>query len=164
MKKLSTWLLVAFMVMFWAFRVVIAVGYELKMDIAGIVPFNQTAEIALLFIALIAMILIVKRKVLGAVIYLASYIMYFGATAFQGITGTMATDMAITGSTSVTSGISVMIAVIGIVLPIAVTLDIILDKGRQVNPTDKKTDWFYKEEKFDRELDERADKNNYRTM
>ena len=32
------------------------------------------------------------------------------------------------------------------------------------NPKDKKTDWFYDNEQFDRKLDERADKNNYRTM
>ena len=28
----------------------------------------------------------------------------------------------------------------------------------------KKTDWFYKNEKFDREIDERADRNKYRLM
>lgn len=30
--------------------------------------------------------------------------------------------------------------------------------------TYKKTDWFYKNEEFDRKLDDRADKNNYRTL
>ena len=39
-----------------------------------------------------------------------------------------------------------------------------LDKNRKNNPKDKKTDWFYKNEEFDRKLDDRADKNNYRTM
>ena len=29
---------------------------------------------------------------------------------------------------------------------------------------DKKTDWFYGDEKYDRKMDERADKNNYRTL
>ena len=29
---------------------------------------------------------------------------------------------------------------------------------------DKKTDWFYKNEQFDRKMDDRADKNNYRTL
>ena len=38
------------------------------------------------------------------------------------------------------------------------------DKNRKAHPKDKKTDWFYKNEQYDRKLDERADKNNYRTM
>ena len=42
--------------------------------------------------------------------------------------------------------------------------DLIIDKSRKANPKDKKTDWFYKNEQFDRKLDERADKNNYRTL
>jgi len=41
---------------------------------------------------------------------------------------------------------------------------LLLDKGRKANPKDKKTDWFYNNEQFDRKLDERSDKNNYRTL
>ena len=37
-------------------------------------------------------------------------------------------------------------------------------RNRKNNPKDKKTDWFYRNEEFDRKLDDRADKNNYRTM
>ena len=40
----------------------------------------------------------------------------------------------------------------------------LMDKNRTNHPVDKKTDWFYKNEEFDRKLDDRADKNNYRTM
>jgi len=29
---------------------------------------------------------------------------------------------------------------------------------------DKQTDWFYKNKEYDRKLDERADKNQYRTL
>ena len=43
-------------------------------------------------------------------------------------------------------------------------LNILVDKNRAAHPTDKKTDWFYKGEKYDRKMDERADKNNYRTL
>ena len=52
----------------------------------------------------------------------------------------------------------------GLILPIAAEFDVLLDKGRKLNPTDKKTDWFYKNEEYDRKLDDRADKNNYRTL
>ena len=57
-----------------------------------------------------------------------------------------------------------MLSIIGIIIPLAVLIDLLLDRGRKEHPVDKKTDWFYKNEKFDRELDERADKNNYRTL
>ena len=57
-----------------------------------------------------------------------------------------------------------MFSILGIILPLAVLIDLLLDKNRKENPTDKKTDWFYKNEEFDRKLDDRADKNNYRTM
>ena len=56
------------------------------------------------------------------------------------------------------------VSLVGMIIPIAVLLDLLLDKGRKAHPVDKKTDWFYKNKQFDRELDERADKNNYRTL
>ena len=56
------------------------------------------------------------------------------------------------------------ISLIGVILPIAVLFDLKIDKNRKANPVDKKTDWYYKDEKYDREMDERADKNNYRTL
>ena len=43
-------------------------------------------------------------------------------------------------------------------------IKVLLDKNRKNNPKDKKTDWFYQNEEFDRKLDDRADKNNYRTL
>ena len=55
-------------------------------------------------------------------------------------------------------------ALIGVALPIVALFDILFDKSRKANPTNKKTDWFYKNEQYDRKLDERADKNNYRTL
>ena len=52
---------------------------------------------------------------------------------------------------------------IGILIPLIALIDVLLDKIEKLNPTDKKTDWFYKNKDYDRQLDERADKNNYRT-
>ena len=54
--------------------------------------------------------------------------------------------------------------ILKIIIPIAVLIDLLLDKGRMAHPVDKKTDWFYKNEQFDRKMDDRADKNNYRTL
>ena len=59
---------------------------------------------------------------------------------------------------------NMFVALIAIVLPISSIFDILLDKSRTKNPINKETDWFYKNEQYDRKLDERADKNNYRTL
>ena len=62
------------------------------------------------------------------------------------------------------TSLSMIVSLIGVVLPLAVLIDLLLDKQRKANPKDNKTDWFYKNKDFDRKLDDRADKNNYRTM
>lgn len=161
MKNFSTWLLVMFVVMFWIFRIIIAFAYETNMNFAGIVPINQQMEIILLFVVLLCIILIVKRKIIGALIYLLAYGMYFGTTLIEGIKSIVDVTNDITNPTSY---LNTFIALIGIILPIAVLLDLLLDKNRKANPKDGKTDWFYNNKDFDRNLDERADKNNYRTM
>lgn len=165
MKNFSTWLLACFMVMFWAFRVVVTLMAQLNQDFGGIVPINETLEIILLFVTLVCIILVVKRKLVGALIYLLIYGLYFGTDVFNGI------SMMISNSSSesasilpATSFINLFVSFIGVILPIAVLLDMLVDKGRKNHPKDKKTDWFYTNEQFDRKLDDRADKNNYRTL
>mgnify|MGYP004471422003 FL=1 len=159
MKKFSTWMLVMFMVLFWLLRIVIALAYELKWNFAGLVPLNQSMEIALLFVFLLCLILIVKRKMIGALLYLLTYGMYFGTNVTSNIQTIL--DVA-NGTTDISQYLNLFMSVIGIILPIAVLLDLLWDRERKENPKDKKTDWFYKNQKFDREMDERADKNNYR--
>ena len=161
MKNFSTILLVMFVAMFWVFRLIVAFMYEIGQDLGGIVPYNQQMEIILLFVVLVCMILIVKRKIVGALIYLISYGMYFGTGLISSF-GVMANSGE--GLPDITIYLNGFIALVGIALPIAVLLDLLLDKNRKAHPKDKKTDWFYKNEAYDRKLDERADKNNYRTM
>ena len=161
MKNFSTILLVMFVAMFWVFRLIVAFMYEIGKDLGGIVPYNQQMEIILLFVVLLCMILIVKRKMVGALLYLVAYGMYFGTNLVSTFE-----NMANSGEglVDITIYLNGFIALLGVALPIAVLLDLLLDKNRKAHPKDKKTDWFYKNEKFDRKLDERADKNNYRTM
>ena len=163
MKNFSTWMLVMFMVMFWVFRIIVAFTYELGTDFGGIEPFNQTMEIILLFVVLLCMILIVKRKLIGALIYLLAYGMYFGSNLVTGISTIVTANTEITLS-EIGLYLNTFISLIGIAIPVAILFDLLLDKNRKANPKDKKTDWFFKNEKFDRKLDDRADKNNYRTM
>ena len=158
MKNFSTWLLVMFMVMFWVFRIIVAFTSEFGIDFGGIKPIDMKAEVVLLFIALICIIFVVKRNIIGALIYLLTYGVYFGVDAFNSV-------MAIISNGSVTdTGLNAFVSIIGIAIPIAVLFDLLLDKNKKANPVDKKTDWYYKNEEYDRKLDDRADKNNYRTL
>ena len=163
MKNFSTWMLVMFMIMFWFFRILVAVTYEMKIDFGGIEPFNQTMEIILLFVVLLCMILVVKRKVVGALIYLLAHGMYYGTTMISGLSTLFLGNTEISAS-GMGIYLNTFISVIGIIIPVAVLLDLLADRNRKANPKDKKTDWFYGNEKFDRQMDDRADKNNYRTL
>lgn len=158
MKNFSTWMLVMFMAMFWVFRVIVALLPEFGTTLGSIVPLNNQVEIILSFVVLACIVLVVKRKIVGGLIYLAAYGMYFGVDFFNNI------GQVINGSTSMETTVNALISFIAIALAVFVLLDLIFDKSRKNTPKDKKTDWFYNNEKFDRELDERADKNNYRTL
>lgn len=153
MKNLTTYLFVMFMAMFWIFRIVVAFCYNLGVDFIT-KPMDLNFEIVLLFLTFIAMILVIKRSVLGGIIYLIGYGLYFGTSIFNTLTSGQVMDMM--------TYTDIMFSGIGIVLPILVLFDILLDKNRKANPKDKKTDWFYKNKDYDREMDERADKNQYR--
>lgn len=159
MKKFSTYLIVMFMILFWILRIAIALSAELGKDVIGITPINSTFEVVLLFAFLVCVVLIAKRKLVGALLYLALHAIYFG-----GDITTKLNLMSVNGQLSATDNMDLMISIIGIILPLAALIDLLLDKNRKMNPKDKKTDWFYKNEEFDRKLDDRADKNNYRTM
>ena len=155
MRSMASYLLLFFMVMFWIFRLVVAFTSSIGVDI-GFIPMDMNIEIIVLFITLISIALVGKRKLLGAVIYLVSYGWYFGMDLSNIIIGIM------NGSTTITDYSNAIASFIGVVLPISVFFNLLIDKNRTKNPVDKKTDWFYKNEDYDRKLDERVDQNQYR--
>lgn len=159
MKKFSTYLLVMFMIIFWIVRIAVTIMSQMGKDFMGMVPMNETFEIVILFATLLCLVLIVKRKLVGSLLYLVLHAIYFGGDVTNKL-------KIITNSETLSfvQSTELMFSMLGIILPLAVLIDLLLDKNRKENPKDKKTDWFYQNEKFDRELDERADKNNYRTM
>ena len=159
MKKFSTYLLVMFMVLFWVLRIIITVSAQFGSNFMGVTPIDENFEIILLFAFLLCAVLVVKRKIIGALLYLGLYAVYFGGDITDKI-GILSSGETLTMGQSA----DLMLSIIGIIIPLAVLIDLLLDRGRKEHPVDKKTDWFYKNEKFDRELDERADKNNYRTL
>lgn len=159
MRSLSTYLLVMFIAMFWVFRIIVAITYELGVDFGGIVPLNINLEIILLFVVLLVMVLVIKRNILGALIYLLGYGMYFGVDLYNNVM------LILEGQElAIMTYLNTFVSLIGMIIPIAVLFDLLADKTRKAHPVDKKTDWFYKNENYDRKLDERADKNNYKTL
>ena len=159
MKKFSTYLLVMFMIVFWIIRIIITIASQMGKDFLGMTPINEGFEIAILFATLLCLVLIVKRNLLGSLVYIVLHAIYFG--------GDITSKLSIIANNeplTLGQNMQLMFSMLGIILPLAVLIDLLLDKNRKNNPKDKKTDWFYQNEEFDRKLDDRADKNNYRTL
>lgn len=158
MKNMSTWLLAFFMVMFAGFRVIVTITNQQGSPIEGMVVENLTIEIGLIFLTLLCLILVVKRKLIGGVLYAVSHFWYYGVGLFEVLYKILINGEKI----DISSSIQILSSAIGVILPLMVLLDTLVDKSRKLNPVDKKTDWFYKNEQFDRKFDERADRNEYK--
>ncbi len=155
MRTFANWMVAMFMIMYWGFRVVVA--YQAANYAEFFVqPINLTVEIILLFVTVVCIILVFKRKLIGGIIYFLSYLAYFGTDLFKAIMPVFSG-----GDVSV-DYMSAFTSFLAIVLAFAVLLDLAVDKGRK--PKDKKTDWFYTNKEYDRQFDDRADRNNYKTL
>lgn len=154
MKSLSSWLIAMFMIMFWGFRVAVAFQAQYEKDFGGFIAFNLSLEVILLFVAILCMILFLRRILLGGIIYLGAYGFYFGSYILSKVFSgePMAIDVMQ----------NVMVSGLGIIIAFCAFFDLIVAKVRKKDPKDKKTDWFFQNEQYDRKLDERADKNEYR--
>ena len=158
MKSLSSWLLVMFMFMFWVFRVVVAFQAQYEKDFGGFIAFNFTVEVILLFVVILCMILVLRRKLLGGILYMVAYGYYFGGYILNN-----ALPMVLEGEALPMSILqNTMVAAVALVIAICVLFDLIVARVRRRDPKDKKTDWFFQNEQYDRKYDERADRNQYR--
>ena len=155
MTSLFSYLLTAFGGLFWLLRVVVAITYTVGADFP-IVPLDFNTEIILLFVTIIAMVLIIKRNIIGALIYFVAYGWYFGNDLYNNVINI------INGQALGVDYLSVFISFIGVLIPFLTVMDIFLNKERKGSTKDKKTDWFYENEEYTRKLDERADKNQYK--
>ena len=158
MKSLSSWLLVMFMAMFWLFRVVVAFQAQYEKDFGGFIAFNMTIEVILLFVVILCMALVLRRNIVGGIIYLLSYGYYFGGYVLMN--GIPAIASGETVAMSVMQ--NTMVAAVGVILALFVFLDLMIARVRRKDPKDKRTDWYFQNDKYDRKYDERADKNQYR--
>lgn len=155
MTSLFSYLITLFGGMFWLFRLVITLAYTMSADI-GIEPLDFNIEVILLFVTLFSMVLIIKRNIIGALVYFVAYGLYFGTDLFNNVTNI------INGQTGAVDYINLFLSIIGVILPVLTVMDIFLNKERKGSTKDLKTDWFYTNEEYTRKLDERADRNQYK--
>ena len=61
--------------------------------------------------------------------------------------------------------LNVAASIVGVFLPLIIFIDIGMSRSpKKTTSKTKNTDWYYQNEDYDRKYDERADKNNYRTL
>lgn len=154
MKTFANWMLLIFMFMFWALRVMVAYMDALGKEFIT-KPIDSTTEIVILFVTLVCMILVAKRKIVGGFIYVVVYLGYFGVSLFNQIVPAIKD-----GSFSISAGMDIFLSAIAIILSLLVLMDLLGDKAKR--PDDKKTEWFFKNKDYDRKLDDREDRNNYK--
>ena len=155
MRTFANWMIAMFMIMYWGFRVVVAYQAANYADFF-VKPINLTIEIILLFVTVVCIVLVFKRKLIDGIIYFLSYLAYFGTDLIQTVIPVFS------GEAVELEAMSAFTSFLGIILAFAVLLDLAVDKGRK--PKDKKTDWIYTNKDYDRDYDDRADRNNYRTL
>ncbi len=149
MESVGDFLCGIFMTMYWFFRIIVTALSYLQIEFP-FVSTNTNAEILLLFLTLVCIVCVFKRITLGGIIYFIAYCAYFGPDLYKNVQAGVTDNIA-----------NVLVDSIAIILAVFVVLNIIISKAtKTVNK--KESDWFYDNKKYDRELDERADKNNYR--
>lgn len=156
MKSMASWLIAIFVVMFWIFRLVVCYVYSTGTDL-GFPPTDMMTEIIVLFVSFTGILFMFNRKRIGAILYSGSYFCYFGYVALNGVINLANGKLPVEDQYN-----SFLISFIAIVLAILALADLFLNKDRAESKDNKDTYWFYKNKKYERNLDERADKNQYR--
>lgn len=158
MKSVFSWLISALAVIFWVFRIVVAIMATFEVDFI-ITPIDMNTEIALLFLTLPCLISIFKRNIIGGIAYFGLYGWYFGMELARIIESLVINGTAILPMNVI---VQALVCIVAILISLSNLLDIIFVRFRKSENPSKKVDWFYKNENYDRKLDERSDKNNYR--
>ncbi len=155
MTTLFSYLLTFLGVIYWCFRAIATVMFQLEKDFFA-VPLNDTIEIIVLFATLPCLLLVIKRNLIGAAAYFGIYGAYFGTALYEAFMSAQEVGYTLLNVTDI------ICLIIGVIIPLLTFLDILLNKHRGNFGADRKTRWFYTDEKYDREFDERADRNQYR--
>ena len=119
MTSLFSYLLTFLGVVFWFFRAITTVLYQLDQEFFA-TPLNVNLEILILFATLPCIILVIKRNIVGAAAYLGIYAAYFGTALYEAIV-----EMQVSGITLVNSS-NLFCILLGVIIPLLTFLDILL--------------------------------------
>lgn len=156
MKSIFSYLIVIIAVLYWIFRVVVSLMYSMSVEFIC-QPLNPTIEIAILFLTVPSIIFIIRRNIVVATLYFGMYAAYFGTILFNSLT-TVSTE---TESLVFADTTSIVFSALGVIIPFLVWADVAIQKSR-FRPSDRNTDWYYENDKYNRKFDERADRNQYK--
>ena len=156
MKSLFSYLITFCAVLYWIFRVAVSLMYAMGKDFIC-QPLNANLEILILFLTIPSIVFVIRRNLIATTLYFAMYGAYFGTILYNSLTGTLDAD----GGLSFTDTTSILFTAIGVIIPFLIFLDVFIQRNR-FSPKDRETDWFYNNEQFDRQMDDRADKNQYK--
>ena len=151
MRTAANYMVVMFMIMFWLFRVVVAYMAGLGKSFI-VTPINEIVEIVILFLFWIS-----KWERDSIIIYLVANCGYYGVYLYNSVMPIIQGNQV-----TVSNGLNALISLAAVILSIVVVMDLLADKTKR--PADKKTEWFYANKDLDRDLDDRADKNQYKTL
>ena len=151
MSSLISYLFTFLAIAFWGFRSIVALMASMQIDYWA-QPYNLHYEIIILFLTIPCLVFVIKRNVFAAIIYLTMYVAYFGSEMYE----LFQAGISVTGSSQF------LLDLFGIIIPLFTFFDILLNKNRVNLGLAMKSDWFYKNEQFDRKFDERADRNQYK--
>ena len=157
MKTMSNYLILMFSVMLFIFRLIVVFTAVLGIEFM-VQPISIPYEMILLFIMIVSIILMSKNKLSGAIILIIASVAYYGPSILQVVQQMSETTL------SQEVILQLLVSIVCIIVPVFAFFIIALAKEQEKRPVDKKTDFFYKTDKYDIQYDERADKNNYRTM
>lgn len=149
--ELLSYMVNMFAIMFWLFRVYVALMVSSGSEIQFTTP-GLELEITVIFITLISIFMIFKRNLIFASIYLGTYFAFF-TYGIALMNGNISTNK---------QSLNAMVMIAGIIIALLNFLDVMFNKNRKGSTKDNKTDWFYATDKYEREYDERADRNQYK--
>lgn len=155
MTALFSYLITFLGILFWLFRVVVCLMSTIQAEFFA-TPLDLNLEIGLLFVTIICFVFIFKRNLIAATIYFGAYFAYFGTGLYNQFMQIQETGISVVNSSNT------LVLIAGIIIPMLTFFDILLNKSRKGAGGDRKTDWFFTNKDFDRQYDERADKNQYR--
>ena len=146
--------LVLFAVIFWVIRVIVALTASLEIEFF-LAPLDLRMEIILCFVTLVCIAFIFRKSIIGALIYMLSYWGYFGVYIYKIFTSTQEVVF--------NDYLNVLVSTIGVILPFIIFMNIgFSQSSKKTSRKTKKTDWFFQNKDFDRQYDERADRNQYK--